>query len=223
MEDEVGSKGLPDRELINAPLDSPLGRAYYGAMCAAVNYAFANRQIIAGRVREAFEEVLGAGGLRQVYDVCHNVAKMEDHTVDGRRRRVCIHRKGATRSFGPGRSGVPEVYREVGQPVIIPGSMGTASYLLVGTPESEAASFGSTAHGAGRVMSRNRARKKFPAKKIRGELKAMGIELAAASRKGVSEEASGAYKDIEEVVRVSREAGLGRPVARLLPGGVIKG
>ncbi len=224
MEDELGSAGLPDRELINAPLGSPLGRAYYGAMCAAVNYAFANRQIIAARVRQAFERVLGAGSdIRQVYDVCHNVAKMETHTVKGKQRRVCIHRKGATRSFGPGRSEVPEVYREVGQPVIIPGSMGTASYLLAGTEGSEAASFGSAAHGAGRVMSRNQARKQFPARKIRGELRSMGIELAAVSKKGVSEEASGAYKDVEEVVRVSREAGLGRPVARLLPGGVIKG
>ncbi len=224
MEDELGSAGLPDRELINAPLGSPLGRAYYGAMCAAVNYAFANRQIIAARVREAFDRVLGAGSdMRQVWDVCHNVAKMETHTVQGEQRQVCIHRKGATRSFGPGRREVPGAYRDVGQPVIIPGSMGTASYLLVGTEGSEAASFGSAAHGAGRVMSRNQARKQFPAKKIRGELRSMGIELAAASRKGVSEEASGAYKDIEEVVRVSREAGLGRPVARLLPGGVIKG
>jgi tRNA-splicing ligase RtcB len=224
MEDELGSAGLPDRELINSPLGSPLGRAYYGAMCAAVNYAFANRQIIAARVREAFDKVLGRGReMRQVWDVCHNVAKMETHTVAGQRRRVCIHRKGATRSFGPGREEVPEACRDVGQPVIIPGSMGTASYLLAGTEESEAASFGSAAHGAGRVMSRNRARKRFPAKKIRGELRSMGIELAAASRKGVSEEASGAYKDIEEVVRVSRGAGLGRPVARLLPCGVIKG
>ena len=224
MEDEMGPEGLPDRELINAPLGSPLGRAYYGAMCAAVNYAFANRQIITARVREAFERVLGAGGdIRQVYDVCHNVAKMENHTVKGQQRRVCIHRKGATRSFGPGRKEVPETYRKVGQPVIIPGSMGTASYLLVGTGESESASFGSAAHGAGRVMSRNQARKRFPAKKIAGELRSMGIELAAASKKGVSEEASGAYKDIEEVVRVSRGAGLGRPVARLIPGGVIKG
>ncbi|MBD3368970.1 RNA-splicing ligase RtcB [Candidatus Fermentibacteria bacterium] len=224
MENELGHKGLPDRELINAPIESKLGKRYYGAMCAAVNYAFTNRQIIAHRVREAFGKVMGSSeGMSQVYDVCHNVAKMERHRIGGGTRQVCVHRKGATRSFGPGREEIPEVYRRVGQPVLIPGSMGTASYVLVGTPEAEKLSFGSTAHGAGRVMSRNQARKRFKAEKIARELDHRGIDLMSASRKCVSEEASGAYKDVEEVVRVSHEVGIGRMVARLRPEGVIKG
>jgi len=193
-------------------------------MCAAVNYAFANRQVIAHAVRSVFARVLGgAAGMPQVYDVCHNVAKLESHVVGSREKSLCVHRKGATRSFGPGRREVPEAYRSVGQPVIIPGSMGTASYLLAGTAEAEALSFGSTAHGAGRVMSRHEAVRRFRGERIREELAGKGIELRATSWKGVAEEASEAYKDVDEVVRVSHETGLGRIVARVVPIAVMKG
>lgn len=224
MENRFGTKDLPDRELINAPIRSPLGQQYYKSMCAAVNYAFANRQMIAHWVRDVFAKVMGSSkGMRQVYDVCHNVAKLEKHMIDGEMREVCIHRKGATRSFGPGRSEIPEVYRSSGQPVIIPGSMGTASYLLVGTKEAEDLSFSSTAHGAGRVMSRHEALRRFRGEQIRDELQKKGIELQSTSWKGVAEEASGAYKDVDEVVRVSHEVGIGRMVARVVPVGVMKG
>jgi tRNA-splicing ligase RtcB (3'-phosphate/5'-hydroxy nucleic acid ligase) len=224
MENKFGIKGLPDRELINAPVRSPLGQQYYKSMAAAVNYAFANRQMIAHWVRDVFAKIMGSSkGMRQVYDVCHNVAKTEKHLIDGQMREVCIHRKGATRSFGPGRPEVPEVYRSSGQPVIIPGSMGTASYLLVGTPEAEDLSFSSTAHGAGRLMSRHEALRRFRGEQIRDDLKKMGIELQSTSWKSVAEEASGAYKDVDEVVRVSHEVGIGRLVARVVPLGVMKG
>jgi tRNA-splicing ligase RtcB len=224
MEDRFGIKGLPDRELINAPIRSPLGQQYYKSMCAAVNYAFANRQMIAHWVRDVFKKVLGSSqGMRQVYDVCHNVAKIEKHVVEGKEKDLCIHRKGATRSFGPGRMEIPEAYRAVGQPVIIPGSMGTASFLLVGTLEAEEKSFSSTAHGAGRLMSRHEALRRFRGEQIRDELAKKGIELQSTSWKGVAEEAAGAYKDVDEVVRVSHEVGLGRLVARVVPIGVMKG
>jgi tRNA-splicing ligase RtcB len=224
MENQFGTKGLPDRELVNAPFRSELGRRYYRAMSAAVNYAFANRQMIAHWVRDVFAKVLGSSkGMRQVYDVCHNVAKVETHEVDGKARDLCIHRKGATRSFGPGRPEIPDAYRSAGQPVIIPGSMGTASYLLVGTPEAEALSFGSTAHGAGRVMSRHEALRRFRGEQIRDDLAKQGIELKSTSWKGVAEEAAAAYKDVDEVVRVSHEVGIGRLVAKVAPVGVMKG
>ncbi len=224
MENRFGIRGLPDRELINAPIQSPLGQQYYKSMCAAVNYAFANRQMITHWVRDVFKKVMGSSqGMRQVYDVCHNVAKLEKHIVEGREKSLCIHRKGATRSFGPGRLEIPEAYRAVGQPVIIPGSMGTASYVLVGTPEAEAKSFSSTAHGAGRLMSRHEALRRFRGEQIRVELAKKGIELQSTSWKGVAEEAAGAYKDVDEVVRVSHEIGLGRLVARVVPIGVMKG
>jgi tRNA-splicing ligase RtcB len=224
MEEKFGTKGLPDRELVNAPFRSPLGQQYYKSMCAAVNYAFANRQMIAHWVRDVFRKVLGSSqGMDQIYDVCHNVAKVEGHVIDGKERQVCIHRKGATRSFGPGRPEIPEIYRKWGQPVIIPGSMGTASYLLVGTPEAEERSFSSTAHGAGRVMSRHEALHRFRGEQIRDELARKGIELQSTSWKGVAEEASAAYKDVDEVVRVSHEAGIGRLVAKVVPLGVMKG
>jgi tRNA-splicing ligase RtcB len=224
MENTFGTKGLPDRELINAPVRSALGERYYRAMCAAVNYAFANRQMIAHWVRNVFAKIMGSStGMGQVYDVCHNVAKIESHVVDGEPREVCIHRKGATRSFGPGRPEVPEAYRSSGQPVIIPGSMGTASFLLVGTKEAEELSFGSTAHGAGRLMSRHEALRRFRGEQIRDELQKRGIELKSTSWRGVAEEASGAYKDVDEVVRVSHEVGIGRLVARVVPVGVMKG
>jgi len=224
MEDKIGTAGLPDRELIHAPLRSALGQQYYKAMCAAVNYAFANRQMIAHWVRDVFKKVLGSSpGMRQVYDVCHNVAKVEEHAVGGASRRLCVHRKGATRSFGPGRPEIPAAYRPFGQPVIIPGSMGTASYVLVGTAEAEELSFSSTAHGAGRLMSRNEALRRFRGEQVRDDLARRGIELKSTSWRGVAEEASGAYKDVEDVVRVSHEVGLGRLVARLVPMGVMKG
>jgi tRNA-splicing ligase RtcB len=224
MENAFGVGGLPDRELVNAPFASPEGRRYYRAMCAAVNYAFANRQMIAHWVRDVFARVLGdSTGMDQVYDVCHNVAKVEEHDVGGRSTRLVVHRKGATRSFGPGRPEVPACYRAIGQPVIIPGSMGTASYILAGTSEAEALSFGSTAHGAGRVMSRHEALRRFRGEKIRDDLARRGIELRSTNWKGVAEEAAEAYKDVEEVVRVSHEVGLGRLVARVVPIGVMKG
>lgn len=224
MENRFGTKGLPDRELINAPIRSPLGQQYYKSMSSAVNFAFANRQMIAHWVRNVFAKVMGSSeGMDQVYDVCHNVAKFEKHKIGGEMREVCIHRKGATRSFGPGREEIPEVYRAIGQPVLIPGSMGTASYILMGTSEAEKISFGSTAHGAGRVMSRREALRRFRGEKIKQELERKGIELKSTSWKGVAEEASQAYKDVDEVVRVSDKVGIGKLVARVVPVGVMKG
>lgn len=224
MENRYGTKGLCDRELISAPVRSKIGQQYYKAMAAAVNFAFANRQMIAHGVRRVFERVLGgSGGMDQVYDVCHNVAKIEKHEVGGQLKEYCVHRKGATRSFGPGRAEVPKAYREVGQPVIIPGSMGTASYILAGTDEAERLSFGSTAHGAGRQMSRKEASRRFRGEAVQKELHKRGIHLRASSWKGVAEEASEAYKDIDEVVRISHEAGLGKLVAKVKPVAVMKG
>jgi len=224
MENKLGTRGLPDRELINAPVRSPLGQEYYKSMSAAVNFAFANRQMIAHWVREVFEKVMGSSkGMDQVYDVCHNVAKIEKHKIDGGLKEVCLHRKGATRSFGPGRMEIPEVYRNVGQPVIIPGSMGTASYILVGTKEAEELSFASTAHGAGRVMSRHEALRRFRGEKIRDELASKGIELQSTSWKGVAEETAEAYKNVDEVVEVSHKVGIGKLVAKVVPLGVMKG
>ncbi len=224
MEDSFGWKNLPDRQLINAPIRSELGRQYYQAMSAAVNFAFANRQMIAHWVRKVFKRVLGSSkGMDQVYDVCHNVAKFEKHKIEGRKQDVCVHRKGATRSFGPGRLEVPEVYRKVGQPVFIPGSMGTASYILAGTTEAERSTFGSTAHGAGRVMSRHEARRRFRGEKIKREMEIKGIELKSVSLKSVAEEADYVYKDVNEVVSVSQKAGLVKLVARVVPVAVMKG
>jgi tRNA-splicing ligase RtcB len=224
MENAFGVAGLPDRELVSAPIRSPLGREYYASMCASINYAFANRQMIAHWVRDVFKKVLGtSSGMSQIYDVCHNVAKIEKHLVAGREKSVCVHRKGATRSFGPGRAEVPEAYRGVGQPVIIPGSMGTASYVLAGTGEAEELSFSSTAHGAGRVMSRHEAIRRFRGEQIRDDLAKKGIELRSTSWKGVAEEAPAAYKNVDEVVQVSHDVGLGRLVARVVPIGVMKG
>ncbi|HEY76665.1 MAG TPA: RtcB family protein [Thermoflexia bacterium] len=218
---------LPDRELVCAPIDSPEGRAYYGAMACAVNYAFVNRQVLAMGVREAFEQVLAGKvknfDLYQVYDVAHNIAKFEEHEVDGRRVRLCVHRKGATRAFGPGRPEVPEDYREVGQPVLVPGSMGTSSYVLVGTQRAMEISWGSTCHGAGRVMSRRQALKRIWGADLRRELEEQGIVIRAGSMKGLAEEAPAAYKDVSRVVEVVHGAGIARKVARLRPLAVIKG
>ncbi|RLE09397.1 MAG: RNA-splicing ligase RtcB [Candidatus Aminicenantes bacterium] len=224
MEDTFGTKHLVDRELVYAPLQSSLGKRYYQAMCAAVNFAFANRQMITHWVREVFKRILGSSqGIEMIYDVCHNVAKFENHLLDQQKRRVCVHRKGATRSFGPGRPEIPDCYRDVGQPVIIPGSMGTASYLLVGTNEAEKLSFSSTAHGAGRVMSRHEALRRFRGEEIKRNLEKRGIILKSTSWKSVAEEASAAYKDVDEVVRTSDAVGLGKLVAKFSPLGVMKG
>ena len=218
---------LPDRELVCAPLDSPEGRAYYGAMACAVTYAFVNRQVLAMGVREAFEQVL-AGKVRnfdlfQVYDVAHNIAKFEEHQVGGRLTKLCVHRKGATRALGPGHEGVPADYRDVGQPVLVPGSMGTASYVLVGTQKAMETTFGSSCHGAGRVMSRSRARKTIWGADLRQELEGQGLVIRAGSNKRLAEEAPAAYKDVSHVVEVVHGAGIARKVARLRPLAVIKG
>jgi len=218
---------LPDRELVCAPIDSPEGRAYYGAMACAVNYAFVNRQVLAMGVREAFEQVLAGKvkdfNLFQIYDVAHNIAKFEEHDVDGRRMRLCVHRKGATRAFPPGHPEVPEGYRDVGQPVLVPGSMGTASYVLVGTQKAMDLTFGSTCHGAGRVMSRRKALKKIRGSELRHELEEQGLVIRAGSMKGLAEEAPAAYKDVSRVVEVVHGVGMARKVARLRPLAVIKG
>jgi len=224
MESKYGHAHLPDRELINAPINSELGQKYYRAMCAAVNFAFANRHMIMHWTRNVFEKVMGSSeGMDLVYDVCHNIAKFEKHKIDDEWKQVCIHRKGATRSFGPGREEIPEKYRSVGQPVIIPGSMGTSSYLMVGTTKAEEISFGSTAHGAGRLASRHEALKKYRGDQIREQLRAQNILIKASSMRGIAEEAPQVYKDIDEVVRVSDKLEIGKPVAKLVPLGVMKG
>ena len=218
---------LPDRQLVCAPLDSPEGRDYLAAMACAANYAWANRQVLTHHVRRAFEAVLAGHArdwdLHQVYDVAHNIAKIEHHVVDGKRIKLCVHRKGATRAFGPGHQELPEDYRAVGQPVLVPGSMGTASYVLVGTDEAMTLTFGSTCHGAGRTMSRGEAKRKVQGHKLRAELEARGIAVRAASSSGLAEEAPLAYKDVDRVVDVVHEAGLARKVARLVPLAVVKG
>ncbi len=225
----VGRYGisLPDRELVCAPLGSPEGQAYLGAMKAAANYAYANRQVLAHFARKAFAEVLRnrARGcdLRQVYDIAHNMGSVEEHQVDGKRMQVCVHRKGATRAFGPGAEGLPLEYREIGQPVLVPGSMGTASWVLVATEESMVRSFGSSCHGAGRTMSRRQAKRSIRGESLRGELEDRGIRVRAGSLPGLAEEAPAAYKDVDEVVDAVVGARIARKVARLRPVAVIKG
>jgi tRNA-splicing ligase RtcB len=215
---------LPDRELIYAPAQSPLAKKYFSAMCAAANFAWTNRQLITHQTRKSFREVFGDNvKLDVVYDVAHNIAKLEEHNVGGRKQKVWVHRKGATRAFPPGNPEVPEKYRNVGQPIFIPGSMGTSSYVLVGTEQAMKESFGSTAHGAGRVMSRHAAIAKWEGGQLKKDLEKENIYIKAASLKGISEEAPLAYKDVDEVVRVSHDAGIGRLVAKLKPIGVIKG
>ncbi len=223
MEEKIGSQGLPDRELINAPIKSELGQKYLSAMSCAVNYAFCNRQLIMHDVRKVLERHFPENKNHLIYDVAHNIAKIEEHTIDGKKMQLCIHRKGATRSFGPGRKEIPKVYREVGQPVIIPGSMGTSSYILAGTKKAEEISWGSTAHGAGRVMSRHEALRQFRGEQIKQELKNKDIEIEAGGWKSIAEEAPGVYKDINEVVKVSQELGIGKLVAKMKPLAVMKG
>jgi len=218
---------LPDRELVCAPLSSPEGRDYLAAMTSAANYAFANRQVLAFHIRRSFEQVLAGKvknfGLYQIYDIAHNMAKIETHVVDGRRRELCVHRKGATRAFGPGSEVLPEVYRDIGQPVLVPGSMGTSSWVLVGTEGAMAQTFGSTCHGAGRTMSRHQAKRSVHGAALRQELEAGGIHVRAGSLGGLAEEAPAAYKDVDRVVDVVHGAGIAKRVARLTPLAVIKG
>jgi len=222
MEDKYGWPEQ-DRELVNAPIKSELGRRYLSAMSCAANFAFANKQLITYWIREDLKHYFPNIKIDVVYDVCHNIAKFEKHIIDGKEKEVLIMRKGATRSFDPGREEIPEDYREVGQPVLIPGTMGTASYILVGTEKAEEVSFGSTAHGAGRVESRTKARKSIRGEDVKKKLEEKGIELEAGSYKGISEEAPEVYKDIDEVVRVSHEAGIGNLVVKLKPIAVMKG
>ncbi len=214
---------LPDRELACAPVESPLGEKYLGAMRAAINCALANRQIITHLVRQAFAEVVPDANLRLLYDVSHNTCKVEEHQVDGARKRIFIHRKGATRAFGPGHPSLPGALRSSGQPVLIGGTMGTASYILVGTAESERRSFSSSCHGAGRQMSRHQATRHWRGRQLIDELAAQGIIIKSPSTRGVAEEAPGAYKDVTAVVEAAEKAGLSRRVARLEPLICIKG
>ncbi|MEW6567534.1 MAG: RtcB family protein [Chloroflexota bacterium] len=218
---------LPDRELVCAPLNAPEGRRYVAAMACAANYAFANRQILAHHARRSFEQVFAERfddwSLRQVYDIAHNMGKIEDHIIDGQRLRLCVHRKGATRAFGPGFEGLPAEYRALGQPVLVPGSMGTASWVLLGTEESMRLSFGSTCHGAGRVMSRHQAKRSIRGERLRQELEAQGVRIQAGSMPGLAEEAPQAYKQVDDVVEVVAQAGIAVRVARLKPVVVVKG
>ncbi|MBD3354953.1 RNA-splicing ligase RtcB, partial [Candidatus Woesearchaeota archaeon] len=217
-------KKLPDRELIYAPAGSDMAEEYFKAMCAAANFAWCNRHVLGHQTRKAVKEVIGdKAELKTVYDVAHNIAKVEEHDIGGEKKKVWVHRKGATRAFGPGRKEIPEAYRDVGQPIIIPGSMGGGSYVLVGTNEGMKETFGSTAHGAGRIMSRHQAKKEFWGETIKKELEKKNIFVKAASMSGIAEEAPGAYKDPDEVVRVSDKAKIGKLVVRLRPLGVVKG
>ena len=218
---------LPDKQLCCAPIESVEGRRYLSAMAAAANYAFANRQMIMHWVRETFEGVFRASqgklGLSLVYDVCHNIAKIEKHTVNKRETEVCVHRKGATRAFPPGNPAVPERFRAVGQPVLIPGDMGRASYVLRGTEKAMEETFGSTCHGAGRVMSRSQAIKFSKGRSIYKEMETRGVYVKAASRETLAEEAPEAYKDVSKVVNVVHNAGISCLVAKIVPLGSIKG
>ncbi len=218
---------LPDRQLCCAPLNSPQGRDYFAAMACAANYAFANRQLITHWVRQSFEETFQMDlrhlQLDLIYDVCHNIAKFETHVVNGQQKKLCVHRKGATRAFPPGHPDVPEAYRSIGQPVLIPGDMGRCSYVLVGTVGAYEETFGSSCHGAGRVMSRNQATKIARGRNIARELGDAGIFVHAATRATLVEEIPEAYKDVTEVVDIVHHAGIGKKVVQLRPLGVIKG
>ena len=218
---------LPDRELVCAPLSSPEGQDYLSAMKAAANYAFANRQVLAHHIRRSFEQALagkvGSHNVYQIYDIAHNMAKVETHKVNGRKAELCVHRKGATRAFGPGSPQLPAAYRDIGQPVLVPGSMGTASWVLAGTSASMSKTFGSTCHGAGRTMSRKKAKKSIQGPLLREQLEGRGIHVRAGSMAGLAEEAPAAYKDVNRVVEVVHSAGIAKKIARLRPLAVIKG
>ena len=225
MGPKYGIKVL-DRELACAPFESPEGRDYFAAMKCGLNMSFANRQVILHRIREVFSEVFGRSaedlGMQMIYDVAHNTAKLEKHTVDGKKKTLLVHRKGATRAFGPGHEEVTERYRDIGQPVIIGGSMETGSYLLAGT-ESGGKTFFSTAHGSGRTMSRTRARKQWDGKQLQRDLEARGIYVRSTSWAGLAEEAGAAYKNIDEVIAATELAGISKPVVRFTPMGNVKG
>ncbi len=218
---------LPDRQLACAPIDSPEGRRYIGAMRAAANFAWCNRQLLMAECRDAFAEALGEPweklGIQLVYDVAHNIAKFETHTVDGQKRRLWVHRKGATRAFPPHHREIPEDYRAIGQPVLIPGDMGRASYVLVGQPGAMEQTFGTTCHGAGRAMSRTAAKRAAGGRRIDLELAELGVVARAHSRNGLAEEIPEAYKNVRAVVDVVERAGISKKVARLRPIGVLKG
>ena len=229
MEGAVSKYGikLPDRQLACAPIESSEGQDYLGAMACAANYAWANRQCIAHWVRESFSKIFGKNpeklGMRQVYDVAHNIAKMEEYTIDGHKLKVCVHRKGATRAFPAGHKDIPRRYREVGQPVLVPGDMGRCSFIAVGTQKAMSETFGSTCHGAGRVLSRGAARRSMQGRDVVRELESRGITVKAGNISSLAEEASQAYKDITEVIDVVHQAGISRKVAMAIPMGVIKG
>jgi len=218
---------LPDRQLACAPVESREGKDYLAAMACAANYAWANRQCITHWARESFIEVFGRSleelGMQQIYDVAHNIAKIEEHSVNGNKITVCVHRKGATRAFPPGHKDIPQRYKEIGQPVLIPGDMGRRSYLAVGTDKAMAETFGSTCHGAGRVQSRGAAKRSMRGIDVANELKAKGITVKAGSMASLAEEASQAYKDVTEVIEVTNQAGISRKVVMASPIGVIKG
>jgi tRNA-splicing ligase RtcB len=214
---------LPDRELACAPINSDVGRVYLGAMRAAINCALANRQILTHLVRQVFADLLPQAALPVLYDVSHNTCKVEEHRANGESRRLYVQRKGATRAFGPGHPDLPEALRAVGQPVLIGGSMGTGSYVLAGTTESESRAFSSACHGAGRAMSRHQASRTWRGRQVIDELAARGIIIRSPSQRGVAEEAPGAYKDVSAVVDAADAAGLARKVARLEPLVCVKG
>jgi tRNA-splicing ligase RtcB len=218
---------VPDRQLACVPIKSEEGKDYIGAMKCAANYAWNNRQCLTHSVREVFEQVFGAGpkdlGMSLVWDVAHNIAKFEKYSINGKEKLLCVHRKGATRSFGPGNPELPDVYKGIGQPVIIPGDMGRNSYLLLGTNKAEEESFASTCHGAGRVMSRTEALKAEGRGTLVKDLEAKGIKVMAAGRGTLAEEAPYAYKDVNNVVDIVHKAGISKKVCRMRPMGVIKG
>jgi tRNA-splicing ligase RtcB len=214
---------LPDRELACAPINSELGQSYLGAMRSAINCALANRQVITHLVRNAFAEILPRAELKLIYDVSHNTCKVEEHAIDGEKKQLFVHRKGATRAFGPGHPDLPQALKPIGQPVLIGGTMGTASYILVGTPVGEARSFSSSCHGAGRRMSRHQATKQWRGRELIDYLATKGILIRSPSYRGVAEEAPGAYKDVTAVVDAADEAGLSRKVARVEPLVCVKG
>lgn len=218
---------IPDRQLVCAPINSPEGRRYLAAMACAANFAWANRQCITHWTRQVFKRFFGMSdselGMELVYDVAHNIAKIEEHEVDGRKITVCVHRKGATRAFPAGHPEIPEKYKSIGQPVIIPGDMGTHSYVLVGTEQAMKETFGTTCHGAGRMLSRHQAIRTARGRDIQKELERQGIYVRAEGRETLAEEMPEAYKDVDEVVKVTHEAGISKRVARMRPLGVIKG
>lgn len=225
MQDGMRKYGISvvDRQLACVPINSKEGQSYLKAMAAAANFAFANRQLITHWTREAFKRILGGGELNIVYDVCHNIAKVEEHTIDGNSKRVLVHRKGATRAFPKGHPVLPEKLRDVGQPVLIPGSMGTCSYVLVGTEQAMKETFGSSCHGAGRAKSRTQAKKETSADELLKELKGKGVLVRGETRSGLTEEKPDAYKNVSEVVEVVHGAGIARKVAKMIPIAVMKG